>query len=564
MVTKILNPDFVRNISAKPIFCFTSDIDWADEEAIAACFSLFDEFEIPLTPFITHKSPYVEKRFSGWMQRVGVHPNFLEGSTHGSDVSEVCRHMQSLNPAAKFYRSHHFYGTSSVADQFRTLGYEFDSNLSLFPQSDIRPLLHSSGLMRYPVFFGDGMWFNQFPDRAVSELIPLLATPGLKIFNFHPIHVALNTPNAAHYKAYRESGKPWQDQVASENGTRTNLIQLLRAVRSLESLGAVYLSDLHKMATTIEGEVTPSKRSVPVSVTTAGDYDAMDEKKRAAFKQGEFSKQAGGGRYATSRDTNMRELEIDFIISSIKAFSSGKPRIVDLGCGNGYTTLRMASEIDAEVTGVDFAESLIADTAELAKELGVKNMPDFRVGDITTLPIPDGSFDVVVTERVLLNMTSVESQRAMLDKIHAMLAPGGLYVMVEGNRDGLAKLNESREALGLVAIPDRGHGNVGSLKFEEDGFQDIIAGKFATLDTRNFGSYFLISRIVQPMLVAPASPSFDHALNRIARDLQKVLPDLFPGSHLMGRVLKKVGSQSRRHPPDDGTEAASRSVRRGA
>ncbi len=542
MVTKILNPDFARNLGAKPVFCFTSDIDWADEEAIAACFSVFDEFEVPLTPFVTHKSPYIEKRFTGWMQRVGVHPNFLEGSTHGSTTAEVCRHMQSLNPAAKFYRSHHFYSTSNVADQFKAMGYEYDSNLSLYPQPDIRPLLHSSGLMRYPVFFGDGMWFNQFPDRDVSELIPLLATPGLKIFNFHPIHVALNTPNSAHYKAYRESGRPWQDKVADGGGTRTNLIQLLRAIRSIDSLGAVYLSDLHDMATLAEGEVVRSKPSASVSVTTAGDYDAMDEQKRSAFKQGEFSKQAGGGRYATSRDTNMRELEIDFIISSIKAFKPGTPRIVDLGCGNGYTTLRMASEIDAKVTGIDFAESLIADTPELARELGVTNMPDFRVGDITTLPVPDGSFDVVVTERVLLNMTSVESQRAMLDKIHAMLAPGGLYIMVEGNRDGLAKLNETREALGLVAIPDRGHGNVGSLKFEEDEFENMTAGKFTTLDTRNFGTYFLISRVVHPKLVAPATPAFEHALNRIARDVQKVLPDLFAGSHLMGRVLKKIES----------------------
>jgi len=153
VVLKIINPDFVREISSKPIFCFTSDLDWADEEAIGMCFALFDEFEVPLTPFITHKSPCIEKRFSGWMQRVGVHPNFLEGSTHGRTVPEVCRYVQSLNPAAKFYRSHHFYSTSNIADQFRAMGSEYVSNLSLFPQSDIRPLLHSSGLIRYPVLF---------------------------------------------------------------------------------------------------------------------------------------------------------------------------------------------------------------------------------------------------------------------------------------------------------------------------------------------------------------------------------------------------------------------------
>jgi 2-polyprenyl-3-methyl-5-hydroxy-6-metoxy-1,4-benzoquinol methylase len=531
-----ISPEFLREINSKPIFCFTSDMDWADDEAISLSYSILDDFEVPLTPFITNRSQYIEKRFAGRMDRVGVHPNFLPGSTHGSTTAEVCQHVRLLNPEAKFYRSHGFYNTFQVAQSFKAMGYQFDSNMSLAPQADLRPLENSSGLVSYPVFFGDGLWLA---GAEMSAVMPLLSTPGLKIFNFHPIHVTLNTPNADRYKKYKSSGRSWREFVHDGSGVRTRLIELLSSIKSIPSLGSVYLSDLHRMATR-PSEIRSASVAVSPAPVTRTDYDLMDEEERAAYKRLEYNKRAGGGLYTTSPDLNMRELEIEFIVGAIQKFSTGTPRIVDLGCGNGYSTLRIASAVDGAVTGIDFAESLIVEAGELAKQMGVKSAPKFRVGDITTMPIPGKSFDIVVTERVLLNMTSVEGQVSMLDRIHAMLSDDGLYVMVEGNRDGLARLNKARQALGLVEIPDRGHGNVGSLKFEEDQFEKMISGKFETLVTTNFGTYFLISRIVHPMLVAPASPSFEHTINKVARSVETVLPDLFGGGHLMGRVLKKT------------------------
>src|SRR5207247_1284986 len=151
--------------------------------------------------------------FAASEDRMGVHPNFLAGSSHGATLDEVCDHVIAMNPKSRFYRSHCFYETSQVADAFRKRGFEFDSNLNLASQSALRPFVHPTGLVRYPQFFGDGNWFTHHAKEGVDRLMPLVAAPGLKIFNFHPLHVCLNTPDQAYYQAFRESKLHWRNFV---------------------------------------------------------------------------------------------------------------------------------------------------------------------------------------------------------------------------------------------------------------------------------------------------------------------------------------------------------------
>ncbi len=331
-------------------------------------------------------------------------------------------------------------------------------------------------------------------------------------------------------------------------GTRSNLRRLLDEVRRRPGSTCRSLPDLHRFA--VSGEAASASASASASVTgqsqtaiTRREYDQMNNAQRAAYKRAAFNELASRGLYATSRDFNLRELEVEFIIQEIEHFaerSDRRLRIADLGCGNGYTTLRIAEAVDADIVGIDFADALIDGARELAEDFAgrLRCAPRFELGDITTMPLPPQHFDVVVTERVLLNMTDIAAQAAMLRRIHDLLRPGGIYVLAEGNRDGLRRLNALRVELGLEAIPDREeYQNVGSLKFDEDAFETMIDGLFKTLATRNFGSYFLISRVVHPLLVAPNAPTFDHKINEIARHLQSCRPDLFDGSHLMGRVL---------------------------
>src|ERR1700683_4459698 len=59
-------------------------------------------------------------------------------------------------------------------------------------------------------------------------------------------------------------------------------------------------------------------------------------------------------------------------------------RVLDVWCGNGIFTLRFA-KAGADVTGLDYSRHL----------LGQNEHASLVCGDATTLPFPDGSFEVV-------------------------------------------------------------------------------------------------------------------------------------------------------------------------
>jgi hypothetical protein len=52
--------------------------------------------------------------------------------------------------------------------------------------------------------------------------------------------------------------------------------------------------------------------------------------------------------------------------------------------------------------------------------------------------------------------------------------------------------------------------------------------------------YYFLTRIVQPLLVAPAKPSYDHKLNEIAREIARVIPDYEGMGHLVAFILRKI------------------------
>jgi ubiquinone/menaquinone biosynthesis C-methylase UbiE len=71
-------------------------------------------------------------------------------------------------------------------------------------------------------------------------------------------------------------------------------------------------------------------------------------------------------------------------------------KVLDLGCGDGTTALP-AAKLGADVLGVDIARNLVEAGNKRAAAQGLANCT-FREGDASNLrPLPDHSFDVVVT-----------------------------------------------------------------------------------------------------------------------------------------------------------------------
>lgn len=98
------------------------------------------------------------------------------------------------------------------------------------------------------------------------------------------------------------------------------------------------------------------------------------------------------------------------------AAAGERPRVLDLGCGDGRIAGLLAAA-GGEVTGVD--------PSEIALERARASHPDLRFlapAADGSLPLPDGSFDVVVCINVLEHVA--DTQRLM-SEARRVLAPGG-------------------------------------------------------------------------------------------------------------------------------------------
>jgi len=117
---------------------------------------------------------------------VGLHPNFLPGSTHGATVDEVIANTTALWPDAISFRSHCFYDDTRMLRKMAERGFRYDSNLFAFLQPMLAPLRTVAGTVRLPVFWEDDVHSGE---RLLWELGALRAAfrgPGLKIVNVHP------------------------------------------------------------------------------------------------------------------------------------------------------------------------------------------------------------------------------------------------------------------------------------------------------------------------------------------------------------------------------------------
>jgi ubiquinone/menaquinone biosynthesis C-methylase UbiE len=265
----------------------------------------------------------------------------------------------------------------------------------------------------------------------------------------------------------------------------------------------------------------------------------MDEKIKAKSKeiQDYYKKKATPHPYATSPDFNLREIEIEYLsrtlIDGIK--------ILDVGCGNGYSTLSLTSRHKSSFTGIDFVPDMIEQANALKNNFVLNGSVEFSVGDVTNLDFDSAYFDVVISERCLLNLPTKDLQWQAIQEISRVLKPGGRYLMLEGTIQGLNRLNSIRQMFNLDPILDADpHYNWFSNKFDEDEMIPIVLKYFQKLEhIQRFGMYYLLSRIVHPLIVAPDQPKFDSKINEIAKIIAEKIPNFNDIGHIALFIFKR-------------------------
>jgi SAM-dependent methyltransferase len=102
-------------------------------------------------------------------------------------------------------------------------------------------------------------------------------------------------------------------------------------------------------------------------------------------------------------------------------------RIADLGCGTGTLAVLLAREGYA-VDGLDFSPEMVARAR--AKAAASEVAVDVRVGDANAPGLARAAYDVVLSRHALWAM---DDPAAALERWLALLAPGGVLLLVEGS-----------------------------------------------------------------------------------------------------------------------------------
>lgn len=218
----------------------TLDIDWVPDFVIDFVAGLLLDYGVRATWYVTHDSA-ATKRLSQHpdLFELGIHPNFLLGSSHGSNPEDVLFHCMKLVPDAISMRTHSLVQSTPLLDTVaRSTPVRIDTSLFLPHAPFLVPVdypLPNGSLTRIPYFWEDDL--EMYRAKPCWSPVTLIENSGgLKVFDFHPIHVFLNSPDMQPYTRLKRqvSNLAQADPelvmqfVASGSGSRSAFLEVLR------------------------------------------------------------------------------------------------------------------------------------------------------------------------------------------------------------------------------------------------------------------------------------------------------------------------------------------------
>ncbi len=183
----------------------TFDIDWAHDSVLSSCIDLCDQYDIEATFFATHMTEQLERINDSKNCEIGAHPNFkplLEGKSSATSAKKILEDVRVVVPDARSIRSHSVVQSGGLLDLFVEFGFTHDTStwIPSWANIQLKAWRDWNGLIRAPFYWSDDTYYLS---KRSQDITKLLDSPGLKIFNFHPIHIFLNTEDIQRYELSR-------------------------------------------------------------------------------------------------------------------------------------------------------------------------------------------------------------------------------------------------------------------------------------------------------------------------------------------------------------------------
>ena len=147
-------------------------------------------------------------------------------------------------PKAVGWRAHSCVFSHTLAEWISCNGYVYASTHDCFGLQGIRPNQHLWGIWHVPIYYMDNLDFSRTRFSPSSKVQPFArslietacSSDGFYVFDFHPIHLVLNTPNPEWYMAKRAAflaGEPVASLCYRGYGARSFFDDLVLAMREM-------------------------------------------------------------------------------------------------------------------------------------------------------------------------------------------------------------------------------------------------------------------------------------------------------------------------------------------
>ena len=225
------------------------------------------------------------------------------------------------------------------------------------------------------------------------------------------------------------------------------------------------------------------------------------------------------GQLAGTNDLIAKQIEM----KAISSYIQGGTDVLDVGCGNGMTALYLAQNKRVHVDGIDYSEGMVLSANKLAGEMEytgtLKGSVSFWQDDINLMKPLVKKYDVIYTERMIVNLLTWGEQRKAIKLIFSMLKHGGIYVMCENSHNGLQEINHARLSIGLQPIVAPWHNRY----LIDDEILSIEYPGISLEDINYYSStYYFISRIINAWDAKQqgnSEPDYNSPCNRLALEL---------------------------------------------
>lgn len=226
---------------------------------------------------------------------------------------------------------------------------------------------------------------------------------------------------------------------------------------------------------------------------------------------------------ATTKTSTIKKLEINALFETIAEVNGGTTSSVDLlevGCGNGHNCFALSEHFpNYTITGVDYVPQMITSAKEIQASKK-SNKINFFVGDVLALDKHENlkeKYNIVLTNRCLINLNTLEFQLSGLEQLSKKIEKGGHLVLIENSIKSYRYQNDCREAIGLPRrTPDKYN-----LFIDENAYKSFAEEKLGLrlVEINDFASLHDLLLYVLLPKINDGKVSYDHPMMNVVTEM---------------------------------------------